>query len=90
MQASTTDIVLLKYIYQYVKLQIKIADDSTTNVISMQKGVRQEDTIPAKFFTLGFGDVFKQLDCDRMFTNIDGRYLNQLRFADDIRDINEI
>lgn len=56
----------------------------------MQKGVRQEDTIPAKFFTLGFGDVFKQLDCDRMFTNIDGRYLNQLRFADDIRDINEI
>lgn len=43
----------------------------------------QGDTISPKLFTLTLESIFKKLDWSSM-DNINGRYLNHLRFADDI------
>lgn len=67
-------------------------NDLTTNPI--QSCVRQGDTISSKLFILPFEGVFKQLDWDRMGININGTYLNHLRFADNIMlivsDVDEV
>lgn len=75
---------LLKHIYEKATLQVEITEDQTTDKIPLKKGVRQGDTISPKLFTLALEDVFKKLEWSKKGINIDGRYLNHLRFADDI------
>lgn len=74
----------LKYIYDNATIQVKITEDLITNKISAKRGVRQGDTISPKLLTLALEDAFKKLNWERKGVNIDGRYLNHLRFADDI------
>ncbi len=50
----------------------------------IRKGVRQGDTISPKLFTACLEEVFKKLEWDDMGLKIDGEYLNNLRFADDL------
>lgn len=50
----------------------------------MYRDVRQDDTISLKLFILALENVFKNLNWDGREINIDGSYLNNLRFADDI------
>ncbi|XP_052737833.1 putative uncharacterized transposon-derived protein F52C9.6 isoform X1 [Bicyclus anynana] len=58
--------------------------DQTTRPIQLQRGVRQGDVISPKLFTAALEDVFKLLDWDGLGININGEYITQLRFADDV------
>lgn len=75
---------LLKFIYRNATLQVHISEDITTDKISIGKGVRQGDTISPKLFTLAMEDIFKKLPWQTNGINVEGKYLNHLRFADDI------
>lgn len=65
-------------------MHVKIDESTKTDKISMHWGVRQGDNISPKLFTLALEDVFKWPEWDNKEVNIDGYYLNHLRFADDI------
>ena len=52
--------------------------------IPIGKGVRQGDTISPKLFTAALQWVMKSLDWDERDIRVDGRFLSDLRFADDI------
>lgn len=85
---------LIKYIYENATLQVSIDEDLVTDPIPINRGVRQGDTISPKLFTLALEDVFKRLQWESRGINVDGVYLNHLRFADDIvlitSDANEL
>lgn len=63
---------------------IKITDNVETNIIPIKTGVRQGNKISTKLFTRALEDVFKALAWGRKGIKIDEKYLNHLRFADDI------
>ncbi|WKY10286.1 hypothetical protein Q1695_002549 [Nippostrongylus brasiliensis] len=52
--------------------------------IPIEKGVRQGDTISPKLFTAALQWVMKSLDWDENGIREDGKFLSNLRFADDI------
>ncbi len=76
----------------YIKILEDIYRDSTATIqlhkksskIPIRKGVRQGDTISPKLFRACLEEIFKKLEWDDMGLTIDGEYLNNLRFADDI------
>ena len=59
-------------------------DNDVSKQIHMKRGVRQGDTISPKIFTTAIEEVFKNLDMDKRGVNIDGEWLTDLRFADDV------
>jgi len=75
---------LLKYIYDHATASVKIDEDLKTDQIHIEEGIRRWDNILPKLFTLALENVFKTLNWDDKGINIDGIYLNHLRFADDI------
>ena len=72
----------LEDIYTGSTAVIKLHKDSKK--IPIEKGVRQGDTISPKLFTACLKEVFKNLEWENVGININGEYLNNLRFADDI------
>ena len=46
--------------------------------------MKQKDTISPKIFTAALEDIFKTLEWEAKGVNINGKQLNNLRFADDI------
>ena len=52
--------------------------------IPIGKGVRQGDTISPKLFTAALQWIMKSLDWDEKGIRVDGKFLSNLRFADDI------
>lgn len=60
-----------------------------TEKFPIKKGVRQGDTISPKLFTACLEGVFRKLDWDELGIRVDGEYLSNLRFADDIVLISE-
>ena len=52
--------------------------------IPIGKGVRQGDTISPKLFTAALQWIMKSLEWDERGIRVDGRFLSNLRFADDI------
>lgn len=52
--------------------------------ISIKRGVRQENTISFTLFISELESIFQDIDCTIKYININGEYLNYLRFADDI------
>lgn len=75
---------LLKNIYENATFHVKINEDLKTDKVKVNRGVRQGDTISPKLFTLALENIFKSLQWETKGINIDGSYLNHLRFADDI------
>jgi len=73
---------LIKYIYEHATSSVKM--HKHTDKFQVERGVRQGDTISPKLFTSALETVFKKLDWSEMGININGRFLNNLRFADDI------
>ena len=55
-----------------------------TDKIRIEKGVRQGDTISPKLFTACLEDIFRKFSWETKGVCINGEYLNNLRFADDI------
>ena len=76
----------------YVRTLADCYKDCTTTMqlfhrpltIPIGKGVRQGDTISPKLFTAALQWVMKSLDWDERGIRVDGRFLSNLRFADDI------
>lgn len=51
---------------------------------SIQRAIRQGDTLSSKLFTLALEDGFKQLNWHDKGIPINGRSLNHLKYADEI------
>lgn len=75
---------IIRYIYEHATMHVKIEEEWVTAKVQVQRGVRQGDTISPKLFTLAMENAFKSLSWDQKGIKIDGKYLNHLRFADDI------
>ena len=73
---------LLEDIYRGSTATIKL--HKTSDKIPIKKGVRQGDTISPKLFTACLEEIFKKLNWEGRGIKVDGEYLNNLRFADDI------
>ena len=52
--------------------------------IRIKRGVRQGDTISPKLFPATLESIFRRLNWENKGANIDGTFLSNLRFADDI------
>ena len=52
--------------------------------IRIKRGVRQEDTISPKLFTATLESIFRRLNWENKGVKIDGEFLSNLRFTDDI------
>jgi len=72
----------IKHIYMNATSCVKL--HKTTDKFQIGKGVRQGDTISPKLFTSCLETIFKKFDWSEMGININGKFLNNLRFADDI------
>ena len=55
-----------------------------SNKINTRRGVRQGDTISPRLFTTALESIFRRLAWETRGLKIDGDYLSDLRFADDI------
>ena len=51
---------------------------------SGSRGVRQGDTISPKLFTATLESIFRRLNWENKGVKVDGEFLSNLRFADDI------
>ena len=76
----------------YIEILKDIYNDSSVTVhmhkesekIRIKRGVRQGDTISPKLFTATLESVFRRLNWENKGVKIDGEFLSNLRFADDI------
>jgi len=73
---------LIRNVYENATSCVKLHEN--TSKFKVGRGARQGDTISPKLFTTTLESVFKKLDWSEMGININGKYLNHLRFADDI------
>ncbi|CAM4652739.1 unnamed protein product [Leuciscus chuanchicus] len=77
---------------EYVALLQELNSNCATTItlfdrplnIKVGRGVKQGDTISPKLFTACLEQIFRQLNWDEVGIKINGRWLNHLRFADDI------
>src|SRR6202012_779890 len=73
----------IRYVYKNATICVKL--HKSTDKFKIGRGVRQGDTISPKLFTTSsLESVFKKLDWNEMGININGKFLNHLRFEDDI------
>lgn len=79
---SETYINIIKNIYAKSKGSIKL--ESTGRPFPIRRGVRQGDPLSPKLFSAVLEEVFRKLEWDGLGLNINGRRLNNLRFADDL------
>lgn len=73
---------LLKCIYDHATASVSLHED--TNRFNIKRGMRQGDTISPKLFITLLEYMFKNLSWEEMGVNIEGKRLNNLRFADDL------
>lgn len=74
---------LIKHIYQSATASVRLSEQET-NKFSIQRGVRQGDTISPKLFTTLLEHTCKRAGLSEHGININGEKLSHLRFADDI------
>ena len=78
--------------YVYIEILKDIYTDSSVTVhlhkgsekVRIKRGVRQGDTISPKLFTATLESVLRTLNRENKGVKIDGEFLSNLRFADDI------
>ncbi|KAK6748958.1 hypothetical protein RB195_001522 [Necator americanus] len=76
----------------YVRTSANRYDGCTTRIqlfhrpliIPIGKGVRQGDTISPKLFTAALQWIMESLSWEKRCIRVDGRFLSNLRFADDV------
>jgi len=81
-QGINRHIKLLQIFYANGTATVRLHKDS--DKVKIAKGVRQGDTISPKLFTACLESIFRKINWERKGLNINGQYLNHLRFADDI------
>ena len=75
-------IEILKDIYTDSSVTVHLHKESEK--IRIKRGVRQGDTISPKLFTATLESIFRRLNWENKGMKIDGEFLSNLRFADDI------
>ena len=75
-------IEILKDIYTDSSVTVHLHKESEK--IRIKRGVRQGDTISPKLFTATLENIFRRLNWENKGVKIDGEFLSNLRFADDI------
>ena len=75
-------IEILKDIYTDSSVTVHLHKESEK--IRIKRGVRQGDTISPKLFTATLESIFRRLNWENKGVKIDGEFLSNLRFADDI------
>ncbi|XP_072051533.1 uncharacterized protein [Amphiura filiformis] len=80
---NETYVLIIEDIYTDAVATIHL-DNDVSNHIHIKRGVRQGDTISPKIFTAAMEEIFKKLDLEKQGINIDGEWLTDLRFADDV------
>lgn len=73
---------LLHNIYRNATGCVKL--HALTKKYTIERGIRQGDTMSPKLFTAVLEHALKQLNWQNKGINIDGEYLHHLRFADDV------
>ena len=68
----------------YTELKSRITTDVMGTLFKIQRGVRQGDPLSPILFNSALEEVFKNLNWEKKGININGEYLNNLRFADDV------
>jgi len=68
----------------YSKTKARVKTDRIGETFSVKKGVKQGDPLSAIIFNCVLEDVFRELDWDKKGININGEYLSNLRYADDV------
>lgn len=74
---------ILEDIYTNATARIHIEND-VSEIINIERGVRQGDTISPKVFTTAMEEIFRKLDLEERGININGERLTDFRFADDV------
>ena len=72
----------MKDIYTDSSVTVRLHKESEK--IRIKRGVRQGDTISPKLFTATLESIFRRLNWENKGVKIDGEFLSNLRFADDI------
>ena len=80
---NEVNVQVLEDIYEDATARIHI-DKDTSKPIKINRGIRQGDTVSPKIFTAAMEGVFQSMDIKDKGINIDGEYLTDLRFADDV------
>ena len=75
-------IEILKDIYTDRSVTVHLHKESEN--IRIKRGVRQGDTISPKLFTATLENIFRRLNWENKGVKIDGQFLSNLRFDDDI------
>ena len=75
-------IEILKDIYTDSSVTVHLHKESET--IRIKRGVRQGDTISPKLFTATLESIFRRLNWENKGVKIEGEFLSNVRFADDI------
>ena len=75
-------IEILKDIYTDSSVTVHLLKESAK--IRIKRGVRQEDTITSNLFTATLESIFWRLQRENKGVKVDGEFLSNLRFADDI------
>ena len=75
-------IEILKDIYTDSSVTVHLHKESEK--IRIKRGVRQGDTISPKLFTATLESIFRRLNWENKGVKIDGEFLSNIRFADDI------
>ena len=76
-------ITILEDIYTDATAKVHI-DNDISKTVRIERGVRQGDTLSPKIFTAAMEEIFKKADLQDQGINIDGEWLTDLRFADDV------
>ena len=71
-----------RHIYADSSVTVHLHKESDT--IRIKRGVRQGDTISPKLFTATLESIFRRLKWENKGVQIDGEFLSNLRFVDDI------
>jgi Reverse transcriptase (RNA-dependent DNA polymerase) len=73
---------IVKNIYDNCEASISLQKEGEK--FKLQRGVKQGDPMSPKLFNAALEFVFRQLKWEKLGLNINGRMLNNLRYADDI------
>ena len=65
-------------------MTVHICTKRALEKIRIKRGVRQGDTISPKLFTATLESMFRRLNWENKGLKIDGEFLSNLRFADDM------